>query len=266
MLRSLTVIFYFLPLSFCNVYASSMKVIPKGFYRPLYVEPIKKKDEKDAQTVLKRGDKIPVQEFLLDTYPTTRRDFKKFLVKNPEWRSTQVKRIFADASYLSDWKSDDDPGNESDPESPVRYVSWFAARAFCSSQGKRLPTLSEWEYAAASYKKIKNLPQKILDWYSRPTGKTLNKVGSTVPNDFGIYDLHGLLWEWVEDFNSNLVTGESRADSSLEQVAFCGSGGLNAANFDDYAAFMRFGFRSSLSGSFTIANLGFRCAKDKGKK
>ena len=85
-----------------------------------------------------------------------------------------------------------------------------------------------------------------------------------MPNDYGVYDLHGLIWEWVEDFNSGLVTGESRADSSLDQAAFCGSGGLNAANFEDYAAFMRFGLRSSLNGSFSLANLGFRCARSDG--
>ena len=81
-------------------------------------------------------------------------------------------------------------------------------------------------------------------------------------NDAGVWDLHGLVWEWVEDFNSSLVTGESRADAALERSLFCGSGALGASAFLDYAAFMRQALRSSLRASYTMRNLGFRCACD----
>jgi sulfatase modifying factor 1 len=43
---------------------------------------------------------------------------------------------------------------------------------------------------------------------------------------------------------------------------FCGSGALGASSFDDYAAFMRYAFRSSLKAHYTVPNLGFRCAQD----
>jgi formylglycine-generating enzyme required for sulfatase activity len=58
------------------------------------------------------------------------------------------------------------------------------------------------------------------------------------------------------------VTGESRADGGLERNLFCGSGSVSAKDREDYAAFMRLGFRSSLGASYTVPNLGFRCAKD----
>ncbi|MDC2887990.1 hypothetical protein [Psychrosphaera algicola] len=40
----------------------------------------------------------------------------------------------------------------------------------------------------------------------------------------GVKDLHGLIWEWTEDFNSALVSGESRSDSNINQKLFCAAG------------------------------------------
>ena len=64
------------------------------------------------------------------------------------------------------------------------------------------------------------------------------------------------------DFNSALVTRESRADASLERKLYCGSGVVGASDFTDYAAFMRFAFRASLKANYAVPNLGFRTVKD----
>lgn len=241
--------------------------IPPGFYRPIYLEPaLKDSKSKPKKKKIKRGKKIRVPAFQIDALPVTRKEFLGFVEHEPEWRKSQIKRLFAERTYLSDWKSDLDPGLDQDLQSPVRFVSWFAARAYCESQGKRLPTIAEWEYLGASFSKLKNMPQHILDWYSKPNPQKMPRVGLGPKNDFGVQDLHGLIWEWVEDFNSNLVTGESRGDSSLDQASFCGSGGLNASDFDDYAGFMRFAFRSSLKGPYALGNLGFRCAQDASRE
>ena len=66
----------------------------------------------------------------------------------------------------------------------------------------------------------------------------------------------------VEDFNTALVTGESRGDTGLERRLFCGAGSIGSADSKDYASFMRFAFRSSLKAAYTTKNLGFRCADD----
>ncbi|MFT6733520.1 MAG: sulfatase modifying factor 1 [Polaribacter sp.] len=73
--------------------------------------------------------------------------------------------------------------------------------------------------------------------------------------------MHGVVWEWTEDFNSSLVNGESRNDSSIDSKLFCSAGAAGSADPSNYAAFMRFGFRSSLQAKFTLGSLGFRCAK-----
>ncbi|MFA6979910.1 MAG: formylglycine-generating enzyme family protein [Ignavibacteriaceae bacterium] len=235
-----------------------MEFIPAGSYKPFF------SDSSNA--------KVIVKSFFVDQYPVTNEEFLEFVIKNPRWRKSKVKRIFADTNYLSHWKSDLELGENVDPKSPVTNISWFAAKAFASSVGKRLPTISEWEYigraSATKADGIKDIEYKktILQWYSIPNKKGLQAVGKSKPNFYHVYDLHGLIWEWVLDFNTALVTGESRGDANLERNLFCGSGAVSSSDFSDYAAFMRFGFRSSLQATYAIHNLGFRCVKDLIKK
>ena len=104
--------------------------------------------------------------------------------------------------------------------------------------------------------------RKILEWYSQPgEANALGKIGGRAKNVYGLHDLHGLIWEWTYDFNSSLVTGEGRTDGSLNRELFCGSGAMAGGNKENYAAFMRFAFRSSLKGASTTWNLGFRCVR-----
>jgi sulfatase modifying factor 1 len=226
---------------------AKMVLIPSGYYESLF------KDDS--------FEKEKVEKFYLDVYPVTNAEYLEFVKANPEWQKSNVKKIFADISYLRNWKSDLELGENVNPESPVTYVSWFAAKAFAEWNGKRLPTVAEWEYVASVEKDIK----KVLDWYSKISPDNVPPVGSTDKNGFGIYDMYGLIWEWTYDFNSALVTGESRGDGNLEKNLFCGSGSSNSRNVEDYPAFMRYGYRSSLKANYTTHNLGFRCAKDTGE-
>ncbi len=223
-----------------------MITLPAGTYEPLYSS----------------DPKRDVPAFRLDVCPVTNGEFLQFVRDNPAWRRSQVKRIFADDGYLSHWADDLEPGPKAPMDSPVSHVSWFAARAYAEALGLRLPTLAEWEYAAAVPAGSTTELARILAWYGKPSQEPLPPVRSTFATAHGVWDLHGLVWEWVEDFNTALVTGESRGDSALDQSLFCGGGAANAAEFRDYAAFMRYALRGSLAGAYTMANLGFRCAAD----
>ena len=222
---------------------AEMVVIPAGSYTNLF----------------KNEGVVEVASFELDAVPVTNREYLEFVTANPVWRRSSIKAVFADDAYLSHWTDDLNPGPLAPPDSPVVQVSWFAARAFAKSMGKRLPTLAEWELAARADES--NTVARILAWYGKPVRRTLPPVRSTFQNALGVWDMHGLVWEWVADFNTALVTGESRADVGLERNLFCGSGALGASSFDDYAAFMRYAFRSSLQARYTVPNLGFRCAR-----
>ena len=195
----------------------------------------------------------------------TPRKYLTFLKKKPEYSKSKIKRLFADENYLRPWSSDYNFGSLN-PNAPVTNVSWFAAKAYCECQGKRLATLDEWEYVAMADEKRKDARTKeefnkyILSWYEK--NKTTNQaVGSTFKNYWGVYDMHGLVWEWTFDFNSIFLSGESRKDKDTDRDLFCGSGSVNATDLMNYAAFMRYAFRGSIKAKYTTKNLGFRCAK-----
>jgi formylglycine-generating enzyme required for sulfatase activity len=226
--------------------ATPLVRIPEGTWRPLLASKAQAKE-------------YPVAPFLLAVHAVTNADFLAFVQDQPAWRKSQVKRLFADAGYLRHWSAD----LEFAPElarRPVVNVSWFAARAYCAWAGQRLPTTAEWERAADSGGDEAER-KRILDWYAKPAAVAAD-VQSTPRNQFLVHDLHGLVWEWVEDFNTALVTGDARGDASLERSLFCGAGAAGARDPGDYAAFMRFALRGSLRANYTLKNLGFRCAAD----
>lgn len=213
-------------------------------------------------------DTVAVEAFLLDRTPVTVRDWLAFVKVHPRWQRGRVSRLFADEGYLADWAGPLDPGPTYDPAAPVTRVSWFAAKAYCEARGGRLPTEMEWELAAAADATRVDATsdpafvQQILGWYSAPTPARLPPVGRGAANRWGVQDLHGLVWEWVLDFNAAMVTGDSREGGVADTTKFCGAGSLNARDARDYASFMRAAFRSSLEARFTTRNLGFRCARD----
>jgi len=87
-------------------------------------------------------------------------------------------------------------------------------------------------------------------------------VGSTFRNAYGVWDLHGLVWEWTLDFNSVMVSNDSRATSGRDHPLFCAAGVVGATDPANYPAFLRYGFRAALDGRTTTESLGFRCAQD----
>lgn len=227
--------------------AAEMIVVPAGSFK--------------MPAVLNQKE-ISVAAFMIDQNPVTNAEYLQFVRKNPQWQKSKVKKILSDASYLEYWKDDLNFGAANLAQAPVVRVSWFAAREYCHWRGKRLPLIEEWEYVAQlPFQDKTDIRATILEWYGSGAQWPLPPVRKSKPNQIGVYDMHGLIWEWVEDFNSSLVTGESRADGALDKNLFCGAGASGAADPGDYAAFMRFAFRSSLRAKYTVQNLGFRCVK-----
>ncbi len=235
-----------------GAFREGMARVGPGSYRPLF------KDEEGPRL-------IEVAPFLLDRYPVTNREFAEFVDRNPRWSPQNIKPVFADAGYLHQWEEQD---LTEIADQPVTNVSWFAARAYCKEQGKRLPTFDEWELTGQASEDRPDgtadpaYRQQILEWYAKPAIMKLPAVQDTTANYWGVHGMHGVVWELVEDFNTALVTGESRTDSQLDNKLYCGAGAAAAVDPGDYAAFMRYAMRSSYEATYTLKSMGFRCAAD----
>jgi formylglycine-generating enzyme len=212
------------------------------------------------------GRAVRIAAFLLDRLPVTQAGYLEFVRAQPRWRRDAITPAFADDRYLADWRGalELEPGAG---DRPVVHVSWFAARAYCAWRGGRLPALDEWEYVAAASEtqldaaRDAGWRQRLLVLYTQPRPATPPAVGSGFRNAYGVSDLHGWQREWVADFNNVMLSDDSRGTATQDRQLYCAAAASSARDALDYAAFLRFSYRASLSGRATLANLGFRCAR-----
>ena len=129
---------------------------------------------------------IPDASFAIGKYPVTQKQYQEVMGVNP--------------SYFQ--------GN---PQNPVEKVSYNHAITFCQKLSKmtgknfRLPTESEWEYACRAgtttdyyFGNDKN-QLKDYAWYNDNCKQTTHPVGLKMPNNWGLYDMHGNVWEWCKE-------------------------------------------------------------------
>lgn len=205
-----------------------------------------------------------VPAFSMRETPVTRGEFSAFVSLHPEWRADRAPASLAGEGYLRGASGQMNLGDQAG--TPVTQVSWFAAQAFCEAEGGRLPTWNEWELVAAAdathadARKNAAWRAKILGWYARPAGGPLPEVGGE-PNYYGVRDLHGLIWEWVDDFNALLISPDSRAQDDPDKLKFCGAGAISLQDRENYAVLMRIALLSSLQASDSTSSLGFRCVR-----
>ncbi len=95
---------------------------------------------------------------------------------------------------------------------PMESVSWYEAQEFIQKLNKitgenfRLPTEAEWEYAAKGGNKSRGFKFsganmiEAIGWYTANSGKKTHPVGKKAPNELGIYDMSGNVWEWCSDY------------------------------------------------------------------
>jgi len=208
-----------------------------------------------------------IAPFSMTLTPVTNRQFLGFVLAEPRWQRDRAPTTLAEARYLSHWVSATELGNNALPDWPVIWVSWHAANSYCRWQGGRLPSWNEWEYAAAADSTrfdARDDPawrERILAWYARPSATALPSVGLGTPNAYGVKDLHGLVWEWVDDYSALLVSSDNREQGAADQLKFCGAGALSTSDRDNYAVLMRIAMLSSLEAEYVTGNLGFRCVR-----
>jgi len=99
------------------------------------------------------------------------------------------------------------------PNRPVEQVSWTTIQGFLSATGMRLPTEAEWEYAyragtTTAFHSMPGFPSGTNDdnqvgniaWFTSNSGNQPRPVGGKAPNGFGLHDMSGNVWEWVNDW------------------------------------------------------------------
>jgi formylglycine-generating enzyme required for sulfatase activity len=140
------------------------------------------------------------------------------------------------------------PSNFKGPQNPVEQVSWYDAVEFCRKLSElpaekaagyeyRLPTESEWEYACragttTSYS-FGDSAAELAEyaWYDKNSGNTTHSVGQKKPNGWGLYDMHGNMFEWCQDWDGNYpsssTTDPTGAASGSDRVLRGGSWGLH---------------------------------------
>ncbi len=122
---------------------------------------------------------------------------------------------------------------DGDKNLPVETVSWNEAKEYAkrlsAKTGKtyRLPTEAEWEYAArAGSSALFSFGDDVNElgryaWYNSNSGGHIHSVGTKEPNKFGVHDMHGNVWEWVEDCYQANYDGAPIDGSAVTKLGSC---------------------------------------------
>lgn len=141
----------------------------------------------------KPAHQVTVGSFYICKYEVTQKLWKAFMGSNPSWT-----------------KADN---------MPVEWVNWVTAQKFIrklnafSGKKFRLPTEAEWEYAARGGNRSHNYLYSGSDdinevaWWQDNSGDKLHPVGTKRPNELGLYDMTGNVYEWCSDWQAPYTSG-----------------------------------------------------------
>ena len=152
------------------------------------------------------------------------------------------------------------PGFEQSDDHPVVNVSWNDAQAFAKWMGGRLPTEAEWAYAARAGETAAKLSGdwEETTWYAENSSGGTHPVGQKAPNEWGLHDVQGNVWEWTQDWYSP----EYYKRSSEENPQGPSSGELRVCRGGSwYNDACWLPTRNRASPTYRANNIGFRVVR-----
>ena len=219
------------------------------------------------------GDEKPVHPVLLSNYAISRYEitnaqYAAFLNENdidPDGRDGRVSLIHIDNKFCQiQFRDGAFKPQAGAADHPVVEVTWNGAQAFCQWAGGRLPTEAEWEYAARGGQQGRSTIYSgsnhvdSVAWYDRNARGSTYPVGTKKPNELGLYDMSGNVWEWCFDWYDDYPHSRRKNPEGPrrgENVVVRGGSWLY------YGSFCRVANRGSSAPSYAFNNYGFRIAR-----
>ena len=189
----------------------------------------------------KPGHKVELSAYLISKTEVTQKVWKKIMGDNP-----------------SHFKGDN---------LPVEQVSWYDCQKFCKKVGVKLPTEAQWEYACrggSSYNYCYgNDEGKLINygWFQSNSNKRSHPVGKKKPNAYGLYDMHGNLWEWCADWFDEYYYRESSKKDPVGPVKGRKRVVRGGSWWYGNELYLRSSFRTGLKPYIREAFLGLRLVK-----
>ena len=216
---------------------------------------------------------VYVDAFYMDIDEVTNAQYKQFVDANPQWRKDRIPRNYHNGDYLYYWKGNSYPPGKGDH--PVVFVSWYSAMAYSQWAGKRLPTEAEWEKSARGGLVGKKYPWgDTLDSSKANYNKDIEDttpVGSYPPNNYGLYDMAGNVWEWCLDGYDEYTSSPRRNPiGRADSIIYVINNFTNVKTYrmarggtcvDSVPSNLRVSHRINPNPRFTNYVSGFRCAR-----
>lgn len=260
---------------FTKLYGESFGQIAISMYYDPLIDPIKmiKNLKRVTNTIDMEFVQIPAGEFIMgctDNDSSCEKEAKpahKVIISKPffigknEVTQGQWNKIMD--SNPSDFK-------KCGENCPVENVTWERAQEFIKklnekekTQKYRLPTEAEWEYAAKSQTKTKYYWGDVVNadylWYWDNSEKTTHPVGEKKPNAYGLFDMSGNVWEWVEDYYDETFYSSSPTTDPINKKE-SPYRSLRGGSYYNYANKMKPSWRSYNSPSTVKSYYGLRIA------
>jgi formylglycine-generating enzyme required for sulfatase activity len=191
--------------------------------------------------------KVNLKAFHIGKYAVTQAQYKAVMGKNPS-------------------------GFSNNSNHPVEKVSWFDAEEYCKKlselTGRRykLPSEAQWEYCCRAGSTTKwcfgdnEKRRGEYAWYDSNSNSQTHEVGQKKPNEWGIYDMHGNVWEWCEDYwvNNYKNTPTDGTANILQNAESQARRVLRGGSWLNYSAFCRSANRLNVNPGNDYNDYGFR--------